>query len=107
MVSPSITLSPSGHTNHFRNFIFNKKYSTRDIGKYRLLEAPQAHPGAAKHLLGDGEDYFGGLQNRFSRHMHRFLGDQEEAPHAPQQSEGAHIQLTRRYGDHAQYQVLR
>ncbi|KAK4041939.1 hypothetical protein C8A01DRAFT_14386 [Parachaetomium inaequale] len=77
------------------NFIFNKKYSTRDIGKYRLLEAPHAHPGAAQHLLGDGEDYFGGLQNRFSRHMHRFLGDQEEAPHQPQRSEGAHIQLTR------------
>jgi phospholipase D1/2 len=57
--------------------------------------------------LGDGEDYFGGLQNRFSRRMHRFLGDQEEAPHQPQRSEGAHIQLTRRYGHNAWYQGLR
>ncbi|KAG7287045.1 hypothetical protein NEMBOFW57_006545 [Staphylotrichum longicolle] len=78
------------------NFIFNKKYTTRDIGKYRLLEAPNSHRRAAHHLLGDGEEYFGGLQNRFSRHMHRFLGDEEEAPHGPQQrSEGAHIQLAR------------
>ncbi|EAQ87264.1 hypothetical protein CHGG_03883 [Chaetomium globosum CBS 148.51] len=79
------------------NFIFNKKYSTRDIGKYQLLQAPQAHRGAESHLLGDGEDYFGGLQNRFSRHMHRFLGDEGEAPRAAphRESDGAHIQLTR------------
>ncbi|KAK4245224.1 hypothetical protein C7999DRAFT_16553 [Corynascus novoguineensis] len=83
------------------NFIFNKKYSTRDIGKYRLLEAPHTHRGAAGHLLEDGENYFGGLQDRFTRHMRRFVGAEEEPSraHGPQgNSEGAHIQLTRSCG---------
>ena len=81
-----------------RNFIFGQKYTNRDVGKYARLTPPGAHRGPEKHLLDDNEDYFGGLQNRFSRHMHRFLGDEEEAPRGPhRESEGAHIQLTRRY----------
>lgn len=80
-----------------RNFIFDKKYTSRDIGKYRRLEPPSAHSTASSHLLGDGEEYFSGLQSRFSRHMHRFLGDDEEQPQRRplRQSEGAHIQLAR------------
>ncbi|KAK4236652.1 hypothetical protein C8A03DRAFT_45392 [Achaetomium macrosporum] len=79
------------------NFIFNKKYISRDIGKYQLLEAPQSHRDAARGLLDDGQQYFGGLHERFSRHMHRFMGDEDEGGHRrPQRhSDGAHIQLTR------------
>ncbi|KAK4157311.1 hypothetical protein C8A00DRAFT_40279 [Chaetomidium leptoderma] len=79
------------------NYIFNKKYTTRDIGKYQLLEAPNSHSGGANHLLGDGEEYFGGMQQRFTRHMHRFLGDEEEeaSPKPQRQTDGAHIQLAR------------
>ena len=88
--------------NLYRNFIFNKKYSTRNIGKYQLLQPPHAHRSTAQHLMEDPQEYFGGLQNRFSRKMHHFLGDEEEAPQDPQRpSEGARIQLTRRYGQHA------
>jgi phospholipase D1/2 len=81
-----------------RNFIFNSKYISRDIGKYQLLEGPPTHRHAASHLLEDGEEYFGGLHRRFTRHMHRFLGDAgEETFRGPQgPSDGAHIQLTRR-----------
>ncbi|KAL2135746.1 hypothetical protein VTI74DRAFT_7116 [Chaetomium olivicolor] len=79
------------------NFIFDKKYTTRDIGKYCRLEPPQSHSGASSHLLDDGEEYFGGLHLRFSRHMNRFLGyEEEERTRGPQRkSDGAHIQLTR------------
>ncbi|SPQ25196.1 43ab1b8c-7699-4c09-a344-cc17b2df94f7 [Thermothielavioides terrestris] len=79
------------------NFIFNSKYISRDIGKYQLLEGPPTHRHAASHLLEDGEEYFGGLHRRFTRHMHRFLGDAgEETFRGPQgPSDGAHIQLTR------------
>jgi phospholipase D1/2 len=79
-----------------RNFIFNKKYSSRDIGKYQRLEPPQSHRQHSLHHLADGQEYLGELQNRFSRHMHRFLGDEEETSHGHQpRIEGAHIQLTR------------
>jgi hypothetical protein len=40
--------------------------------------------------------------------MHHFLGDEEEAPQGSQRpSEGAHIQLTRRYGQRAFCRGLR
>jgi phospholipase D1/2 len=95
-------------TNPHRNYIFNKKYSTRDAGKYKLLQPPNAHRSTTQHLMEDPQEYFGGLQNRFSKKMHHFLGDEEEAPHGSQRpSEGAHIQLTRRYGQHALCQGLR
>ncbi|KAL2190140.1 phospholipase D/nuclease [Thermothelomyces heterothallicus CBS 203.75] len=78
------------------NFIFNKKYSTRDIGKYRLLETPNTHHGAASHYEGDFGSHFDDLQQRFTRHVRRFVGAEEETHHASQvKSESAHIQLTR------------
>ncbi|KAK3307542.1 uncharacterized protein B0T15DRAFT_493016 [Chaetomium strumarium] len=79
------------------NFIFNKKYISRDIGKYQLLEGPPSHRGASRHLQDDGQQYFGGLHERFSRRMHRFMGDEDEGERRGQQqhSDGAHIQLTR------------
>ncbi|KAK4142412.1 uncharacterized protein C8A04DRAFT_13240 [Dichotomopilus funicola] len=78
------------------NFIFKQKYTNRDVGKYALLSPPGAHRGPESHLLDENELSFGGLQNRFTRHVHRFLGEEEEPRHGPHRdSEGAHIQLTR------------
>ncbi|GAB1316674.1 hypothetical protein MFIFM68171_06884 [Madurella fahalii] len=78
------------------NFIFNKKYSTRDIGKYQLLERPQAHQHGQRNLLQDGGEFFDGLQDRVSRHMHGFFGGEgEEAPRRSHHRTAAHIQLTR------------
>ncbi|KAK4449922.1 hypothetical protein QBC34DRAFT_404245 [Podospora aff. communis PSN243] len=76
------------------NYIFDDKYTSRDVGKYQLLEKP-SHGRPSHHLLPDGE-FFGGLQHHFSRKMHRYLGDEQEEQHRPfQPSDGAHIQLCR------------
>jgi phospholipase D1/2 len=84
-----------------RNFIFDKKYSTRDLGKYQRLEAPSSSQhSTTQDLLGGGGEYLSGLQSRFSRHVHQYLGaeDEEEAPRKShhRQTDGAQIQLTRR-----------
>ena len=81
----------------YRNYIFDDKYTNRDVGKYQRLDQ-SSHGKPSRHLIPDGE-YFGGLQHHFSRRYHRFMGDEEEREeHRPfQESDGAHIQLTRRY----------
>lgn len=81
-----------------RNYIFDDKYTNRDIGKYARLQLPGR--SSSSHLLPEGE-FFDGLHHHFSRKMHRFLGDEEEQEYArvsPPLGDGAHIQLTRRYG---------
>lgn len=78
------------------NYIFDDKYTNRDVGKYFRLEKPN-HAGPSEGLLGEGEELFGGLHHHFSKRYHRFLGDEEEEPERPfGPNDGAHIQLLRR-----------
>ncbi|KAL2024546.1 hypothetical protein VTK56DRAFT_7589 [Thermocarpiscus australiensis] len=80
------------------NFIFNKKYSTRDIGKYQLLEAPQPHRHIPQRMAHEGDDFFGGMHHHFSRHMHQFFGsedDEDSSRGSHQRAERVQIQLTR------------
>ncbi|KAK1752128.1 hypothetical protein QBC47DRAFT_306240 [Echria macrotheca] len=74
------------------NYIFDDKYTSRDVGKYQRLEKP-SH-GRSHNLLPDGE-FFGGLHHHFSRRMHRFIGDDDQQDQEFRPSDGAHIQLTR------------
>lgn len=76
----------------------NKKYTTRDIGKYKLLEAPRLHNSPASYILPVGQEVFGGLSHRFGRHVNQFLGyeGQQGQSNSQQTNNGANIQLTRR-----------
>ncbi|KAK1836948.1 hypothetical protein QBC39DRAFT_337761 [Podospora conica] len=77
------------------NYIFDDKYTNRDIGKYFRLEKP-SHGGPSEGLLEEGEDLFGGLHHHFSKRYHRFIGDEEPEPPRPfGPNDGAHIQLLR------------
>ncbi|KAK3319292.1 hypothetical protein B0H66DRAFT_265709 [Apodospora peruviana] len=77
------------------NFIFNQKYTTRDIGKYQLIQIPESHSAASQ----DGGESFGGLHHHFRHRLQNFFGDDGEEQEAhqrqPAQNDGAHIQLTR------------
>jgi len=97
--------------NECRNFIFNKKYSTKDPGKYELLEVRshqwQSHYGyghgmgyTAQSFLDEGTEYLRNeMYQRFSRLSHHFFGEEEHG--RPRRSHegpgGQQIQLTRRY----------
>ncbi|KAJ4294820.1 hypothetical protein N0V88_005054 [Collariella sp. IMI 366227] len=96
-LSGPITDSLEAHFTQRWNFIMNKKYTTRDIGKYKLLEAPRLHNSAASYILPVGQDMLGGLSHRFGRHVNQFLGYEGQQEHSgPQQTNnGANIQLTR------------
>lgn len=108
MVSRNKVLCPTDVLTFSRNFIFNKKYSTRDIGKYRLLEPPHIHHGTASHPRSDWESQFDDLQDRFTRHVRRFVGAEEGEHHRSHaKGDSARIQLTRRYPDQDHcYEVL-
>ncbi|KAK0714867.1 hypothetical protein B0H67DRAFT_225243 [Lasiosphaeris hirsuta] len=78
------------------NYIFDDKYTSRDVGKYDRLSAPQ-HASPADGLLHDDDDSFGGLHRHFSRRMHRWIGDDDEPEYSRpfEPSDGAHVQLCR------------
>ncbi|KAL1841981.1 hypothetical protein VTJ49DRAFT_6224 [Mycothermus thermophilus] len=85
-LSGPIVESLAAHFVQRWNFIFDKKYSTRDIGKYQLLDPPAAYQAPGHDIAG--------LSMRFSKHVNRFFGE-EQGPARPPQSQGAQIQLTR------------
>ncbi|KAK3997401.1 hypothetical protein QBC44DRAFT_315974 [Cladorrhinum sp. PSN332] len=79
------------------NFIFNKKYTNRDIGKYSLLQAPGGYiPGQQK---GHREELYDDIHDKFSKHVPShikgyFGHGQDESGQQPQ-FEGSQIQLIR------------
>ncbi|KAL2266969.1 hypothetical protein VTJ83DRAFT_4246 [Remersonia thermophila] len=85
-LSGPIVESLAAHFTQRWNFIFNKKYSTRDIGKYWLLEAPATFQQPGHDIAG--------LSMRFTKHVNRFFGE-EQGQARPPESQGARMQLTR------------
>ncbi|KAK4100324.1 phospholipase D/nuclease [Parathielavia hyrcaniae] len=97
-LSGPIVDSLATHFTQRWNYIFDKKYATRDIGKYRRLEPPRSHRPHHPHpsdIIDNSQEYLGDLQNRFSRHVHRFLGDDETSDRHERRTDEAHIQLAR------------
>ncbi|KAK4160777.1 hypothetical protein QBC43DRAFT_219113 [Cladorrhinum sp. PSN259] len=79
------------------NFIFNRKYTNRDAGKYSLLQAPGGYvPGQRK---GHREELYDDIQDKFSKHVpghiKGYFGHGQDDSSQQPQFEGTQIQLTR------------